>query len=406
MTYNLWCNQLRALGYKLQSRELRACDYGVPTIRKRLFVIARCDGEPIVWPEPTHDEAGNLFRLKPYRTAAECIDWTLPCPSIFLSPEEAKRLGVRRPLSEKTLRRIALGIKRFVLENPKPFIVRCAHGEQSVSGNRWGQGSHDIEQPLPTVTASKDFALVSPTLIQTGYGERQGQALRVPGLDKPLGTAVGTGKHALVTSTLAPCLLVNTSGNPPTGVDEPLKTATTGNHHYAVAAFLSKYNGQSVGSDPQEPAPTALGTAHDAIVATHLTKLYGTAVGSDIGEPLPTVTGGGQHIGEVRAFLLKYYSTAVGQPCGKPAHTITAKARLGLVMVQGQPYQIADIGLRMLTPRELARAQGFPDSYILTGTKSSQVSKIGNSVCPPLAAALVKANVKLRQVEQVVDGVA
>jgi DNA (cytosine-5)-methyltransferase 1 len=349
-TYNLWCNQLRGLGYKLESRELRACDYGAPTIRKRLFVIARCDGQPIVWPEPTHGPSGGLFRLKPYRTVAECIDWSIPCPSIF----ERKR-----PLAEKTLRRIARGIQKYVIDAQEPFIVRCAHGEGA--NGRWGRGEHSLREPLPTLTGSKDFALVSPTLIQTGYGERQGQQPRCPGLDQPLGTAVATGKHAL------------------------------------VATFLQKYFGGVVGADVREPAPTVTAVDHNSLVVSHLTKFYGTTTGSDLREPMPTITGGGQHIGEVRAFLLKYYSTAVGQDCRKPLHTVTAKHRMGLVMVQGCPYQIADIGLRMLSPRELARAQGFPNSYVLTGTKSNQVVKIGNSVCPPVACALVRANVKLKE---------
>ncbi len=440
MTWNLWCNQLRGLGYKLESRTLRACDYGAPTIRKRLFVIARCDGQSIVWPEPTHGETGGLFPLKPYRTAAECIDWTRPCPSIFLSREEAKKLNVRRPLSEKTLRRIALGINRFVLDNPKPFIVRCAHGEASASGNRWGQGSHSIDEPLPTITGSKDFALVAPTLqnlthggrsepvesplrtvtganrgekavvaatlIQTGYGEREGQAPRVPGIDKPLGTVVGTGKHAL----MAACLTKyhGLKGNEARGQEmtDPAQTVDTSNRFALVGAFLQKYFSGVVGSDLRSPTPTVTAIDHNALVAAHLTKLYGTAVGSDAREPMPTVTGGGQHIGQVQAFLLKYYATTVGQSCKEPMHTVTSKDRLGLVTVLGEPYLIADIGLRMLTPRELARAQGFPDTYKLTGTKTNQVSKIGNSVCPPLAAALVKANVQLREVELRADGVA
>ena len=227
MTFRRWKTQLQNLGYKVDQRVLRACDYGAPTIRRRLFVIARCDGKKIVWPEPTHGPKGNLF-LQPYRTAAECIDWSIPCPSIF----ERKR-----PLAEATLRRIAMGIKRYVIDAKEPFIVNLTHGGRleplteplnTVTGAHRGEkalvtpfitkfrtgsiGSR-IDEPLHTVTAGGDLerpagnshamGLVCPTLIQVGYGERNGQAPRVPGLDKPLGTCVGSGKHALVAAFLA-----------------------------------------------------------------------------------------------------------------------------------------------------------------------------------------------------------
>jgi DNA (cytosine-5)-methyltransferase 1 len=354
-TWHLWCNRLRGLGYEVQSRELKACYYGAPTIRKRLFVIARCDGAPIVWPEPSHGP-GRI----PYRTAAECIDWSLPCPSIFLALEEAKKWGVRRPLAEKTLERIARGIRKFVLESVLVGV-----------GGRAGQSpERPASEPNGTVTGKNDRALAVATLIETGYGERQGQAPRAPGLEKPLGTVVGTGKHALVGVSL----MTNTSGHAGSAADSPVPTLTTGDHQYAVASFLS--------------------------------KLYGTTTGSDLREPLPTVTGQGNHVAEVRAFLMKYYGRGTGQDCRAPLHTAKSRATFGLVIVAGQDYQIADIGLRMLTPRELARAQGFPDAYHLMGTKSNQVSKIGNSVCPPLAEALVRVNVHLREIVQPAEVVA
>lgn len=387
-TYHLWCNQLRGLGYKLESRELRACDYGVPTIRKRLFVIARCDGQPIVWPEPTHGPQGELFKLKPYRTGASCIDWSIPCPSIF----ERKK-----PLAEKTLERIARGIRKYVIEAAEPFIVRCAHGEGT--NGRWGRGEHSLIEPLPTVTASKDFALVSPTLIQTGYGERDGQQPRVPGLDRPLGTVVSSGKHALVSAFLQKYF------GGVTGADlrEPAPTVTAVDHNSLVTAHLHNltHGARGEGLDQPMRTVTAAHRGEKALVTSHLTKFYGTTTGSDMREPVPTVTGSGQHIAEVRAFLMQYNGRSVGRLPGRPLNAITDKARFGLVTVEGQDYQIADIGLRMLTPRELARAQGFPDSYVLTGSKSNQVGKIGNSVCAPLAQALVAANVKLRQVRRV-----
>lgn len=340
MTFNLFCNQLRGLGYEVQYRDLLACDYGAPTSRKRFFLIARNDRRPIVWPEPTHGPEGNLFGLKPYRTAAECIDWTIPCPSIF----ERKK-----PLAEATLKRIAKGLKKYVLDAQEPFIVTCNHGGEGFRG----QG---LRSPLCTITAAHDaHGLVLPYLSK--YHGEQGSETR--------------GQR----------------------MDQPLRTQDTSNRFALVTAFLSKYFTGVVGSDLKKPLPTITAIDHNALVATHLTKFYGTNIGSDMREPMPTVTATGQHIGEVRALLLKYYGCGIGQ--------ITTKDRFGLVTVQGQRYQIADIGLRMLQPRELASAQGFPAEYILTGTKSNQVAKIGNSVPPPVVRELVKANVELKQIKAV-----
>ncbi len=264
-TFRLFVDRLRQAGYDVAWRELKACDYGAPTIRKRLFLIARCDGAPIRWPEPTHAAPGSLdVKLglrKPWRSAAECIDWSLPCPSIF---------GRDRPLAGKTLARIARGVKRFVTDAAEPFIVPVTHG-----------------------------------------GDLRAHA-----------------------------------------VTEPLRTVT----------------------------------------------------GADVREPFPTILSGGgrggHHVGEVRAFLMKYYGTGgQHQDCREPMHTATAKARLGLVTVAGVDYQIVDIGMRMLSPRELFRAQGFPEGYIIDrlgdGTpisKTDQIRLCGNSVSPPVARAILEAN--------------
>jgi DNA (cytosine-5)-methyltransferase 1 len=350
-TFKRWKAQLENLGYRVEHRELRACDYGAPTIRKRLFLVARCDGLPIVWPEPTHG-AGR----KPWRTAAECIDWTIPCPSIFER---------ERPLAEATLRRIAHGIKRYVLDEARPFIV-------PIQNAGWGDRPRDIDKPAPTVTGGTKggtFALAVPTLIQTGYGERAGQAPRVPGLHKPLGTAVDGQKHALVAAFLAK----HFGGEP-----EPGKTA----------------------ADLRRPAPTVLAQGGpQAVVTSHLAKLRGTSNSAGTYDPLGTISAGGQHHAEVRALLLKYYGTDQDPQLQEPLHTVTTKDRFGLVTVKGEIYAIADIGMRMLQPRELYRAQGFPDTYQIDRgadgrvlSKAAQVRMCGNSVCPPLARALVLAN--------------
>lgn len=318
-TFEKWKSQLEALGYKVEHRELRACDYGAPTIRKRFFLVARCDGRKIVWPEPTHGDPDGLGArcglLKPWRTAAEIIDWSMPCPSIF----ERKR-----PLAENTMRRIARGIQKFVINNPNPFIVQVNH-----SGSKHHY-CNSLESPLPTITSKHGFGLVTPFL---------------------------TSYHSETTKNEVRGL----------GVDEPIHTLDTSNRFSLVTSFL--------------------------------TKFYKTGTGQSVREPLHTITTSPGHFGEVRTFLLKYYGADIGQSLKQPLHTITSKDRFGLVTIQGEKYQIADIGMRMLQPRELFNAQGFPEDYIIDHdykgnkySKTAQVARCGNAVPPPLARALVKAN--------------
>ena len=417
-SFKRWISELIRCGYVVEHRILNAADYGAPTHRRRLFVVARSDGKSIKWPKPTYGPG----KRKPWRTAAECIDWTMPCPSIF---------DRKKPLADKTLRRIALGIKRYVLDNPKPFIVPVTHaGERK---------NHSIDEPLPTVTAAHrgELALVSPsivrmgqtggngaycnstedplttvvskaehclacaTLVQTGYGEREGQAPRAIDIEKPLGTVVsGGGKHGLVSALLTK----HYGGVVGHELDKPAGTITQVDHHALTTAHLIKFRGDSQGVPVDDPMPTITsgagaerpaGCPHAlGLAAVTLNKFYGTNVGQDVETPLHTVTGQGLKFGLVYAFLCKYFGTAIGSPVDEPLHTVTSKDRMGVVTVQvdGATYAIADIGMRMLQPRELAKAQGFPDDYVLNGSKSNQVAKIGNSVCPPLAKALVRAN--------------
>lgn len=278
LTFRRFVKQLQNCGYEVDWQELRACDYGAPTTRKRLFLIARCDGLPIVWPEPTHG-----YRLLPYRTAAECVIWTLPCPSIF---ERSK------PLADNTLRRVARGIRRFVVDDPNPFIVRI--------GQTGGGGAYvnAIDSPLTTITTKAEHCLVAPFLAKHYGGNYTG-----PGVD----------------------------------VRRPMDTITTTDHHALVHAFLVAY----------------------------------------------------------------YGNERDGGSLNDPMRTLTTKDRYGLVTIHGQQHRIADIGMRMLQPRELFRAQGFPDRYVIdlerNGkplSKAAQVRMCGNSVCPPVAAAIVQANMK------------
>lgn len=429
-TFRSFIHQLQEKGYRVEHRELRACDYGAPTIRKRLFLIARCDGQPIVWPSPTHGAPTSpdvvAGRLQPWHTAADCIDWSIPCPSIF---ERA------RPLAEATMKRIARGIRRYVLDSADPFIVKCNHtSSRTVYDCFRGSGIHE---PLKTVTASHGmavvapyltehangstqrnfpadeplrtqcaevkgghFAVVAPTLIQVGYGEREGQAPRALDLARPLGTVTAQGgKHALVSAFMA-----KHYGGGYAGAGAPLQgpahTITTSDHHALVTAQLMTNTTGHAGGVADAPIPTLTTGNQHAMVTSHLVKLRGECTGSAASEPVATVTAGGTHVGEVRAFLVKYYGQGgQDQSAADPMHTIPTKDRLGLVTVAGQEYQIADIGMRMLEPHELYAAQGFPQDYIIAPTiddrrlpKHAQVRMCGNSVCPPLAAALVRAN--------------
>lgn len=430
-TFRCFENALKRLGYKVEHRELRACDYGAPTIRKRLFLVARRDGRPIVWPEPTHgdpaSEAVKSGRLLPWRTAAEIIDWSIPCKSIF---------GRSKPLAENTERRIARGIQRFVLDAERPFIapyvIKVNHQGDAFRGqgldeplqtvtakNGWGvvapvlavntsghPGSAPVE-PLRTITTGGHHMLVSPALIQMGYGERPGQEPRVLDLDKPVGTVTAGGnKFALAAAHITAFIAKHYGGNySGAGVEmaEPLPTVTTKDHNSLVTAHIARHFGQSVGSAAEEPVGTvtAGGGGKSSLVTSHLVKLRGTcADGQPVTEPMPTITAGGMHVGEVRAFLLKYYGSADnGQQLTDPLHTVTTKDRFGLVTIEGVDYQIVDIGMRMLEPHELFAAQGFPSNYTIDRyadgkavPKSAQVARCGNSVCPPLATALVRAN--------------
>lgn len=388
LTFRRFVRSLRNEGYKVEWKELRACDYGSPTIRKRLFMIARRDGRPIVWPAPTHGKG-----LVPYITAADIIDWSVPCHSIFLTREEGRRVGVNRPLAENTMARIAKGVQRYVMDAADPFIVGVAHGDSR------GRREYGMDEPTRTHTQTGHQALVMPFLAQ-----HNGADAPRPGhpVDTPLSTVTATGRQQSVVS--AHLVKHNFGSKPCQDAAEPLHTVTTqGNRFGVVGAFLAQHNTGMVGHDARAPVSTITGKGcHQQVVTGHMLNLKGSdrrASGYD--EPVRTVTAGGGHVAEVRAFLMKYYGTAIGQTMRDPAHTIRTRDNLALVMVQGEPYTLVDIGMRMLTARELYRAQGFPDSYIIEGlsvdghpvTKTAQIRMCGNSVCPQVAFAIVRANV-------------
>lgn len=521
-TFAEWTKQLRKEGYRIQWKELRACDYGAPTIRKRFFMIARCDDQPIVWPKPTHGKPDSpevrSGKLKPYRTAADIIDWSQPCPSIFERD---------RPLAEKTLRRIAHGIMKFVVNNPNPFIVplthqgndarcysgdeplntvtganrgelavampfvspvkswggggngprsildplrttttskggehaivmplfaRTAHGDVDKNGKKRGQPCHPATEPFPTVTQSQDSALVCAhitkfrsgaighemtiplaTITANSFIKRPGGAVplgRVDAILAPFATYAQQGGanralsepfHTITASRKDQNCLVaahmirvgngERQGQDPRAVtvEAPLHTVMAQrNNHALVSALLAQFNtnpGDRV--NPGHPATDPVSTIatkgpHQAVVTSHMMQLRGTCQhGRATDEPLATVTANGNHAAEVRAFLIKYFGTDQDPRLEEPLHTITSKHRFGLVtvMIEGEEYVIVDIGMRMLTPRELFNAQGFDPDYIIDRdargnptTKTSQVARCGNSVSPPVARALVEAN--------------
>lgn len=360
-----WCRQLRRLGYVVEYRTLRGMFYGAPTTRERLFIIARCDGQPIRWPEPTHGVGRT-----PVRTAAECLDFSLPCPSIFLTPEEAKAEGKRigrriiRPLKPATHRRIARGVHRFVLTAAEPFIIPLTHhGDARV---------HSLRDPLPTITGANrgEHALIAPYFIPR-YGEDphrnagRGQAPRSLPVNEPFPAIVPTGNGAQL-----------------------------------IAAFLSKnyterHPGEVMGSDLRSPLATITAQDHHALMEVRLSELAGDRRIADRSE-------------FVAAFLSIYYGNEdAGQSLGEPLRTITPHDRMALVTVtiRGAEYVLADIGQRMLTAREQANGQGFPPDYVLDGfyvdpktgkrrriTETDQKDMVGNSVNPQIAAALCLAN--------------
>ncbi|WP_306393410.1 DNA cytosine methyltransferase [Telluria beijingensis] len=522
-TFESFVRQLEAHGYKVDHRELRASDYDTPTIRKRFFLVARRDGLPIQWPAPTNgapdSPAVRAGKLQPYRTAAECIDWSLECPSIFTR---------KRPLAEATLRRIAKGIMRYVVDAADPFIVGQGgpiYAGKPVTANQpfgtlttenhravvvpsivpvthqGGDRSESVHEPFRTITGAQrgEKALASAYFAPYNGDKRPADA-RGTHPDEPVLTITTENRHALVTAFLnehanasnqrvmpadAPlrtvcaqvkgghfglvsAALVGVGGRAgdsrPRGADEPTATITAKGDTAVVTAFMAQHNKERSGVKAGRPADAPISTltasgSQQSLVTAHLTKFRTGSTGSDLAEPVPTITAGpkenpagaphalgivtahiqrdmgksvghaadaplhtisagGQHHAEVRAFLLAYYGTDQDQTPGSPLATVTSRDRFGLVTIHGQDYEIVDIGLRMLAPHELYRAQGFPAGYVIDEipdpellfvggeqvdgdplslpriplTKSAQVRMCGNSVCPPLSEALIRAN--------------
>lgn len=401
-TFDKFVRQLQDLGYEVQFRELVAADYGAPTMRKRFFMIARCDKKPIVWPEPTHapadSEAVKKGLLKPYVGAYTQIDFSRPCPSIFDTSEQIKeKYGIKavRPLAPKTMERIARGLKKFVLDNPEPFIVQCNHG-----GDR---RPLDTKEPLPTITGKHGYGIVEPYMIQigqTGFTKD-----RSKNIQEPLSTIVSKNEHCLICPTLIQYHSETAQGEVRgQTIKDPIMTVDGSNRYGLVTSFLHKYYDggyKGAGESMENPLPTITAWDHNSVVTANLIQMNKHCDGKDIRQPLPTITAGDGHFGEVRAFLIKYYGQGTGQDIQEPLDTVTSRDRFGLVTIEGEDYQIVDIGLRMLEPRELYGCQGFPDDYIIdhdytgkTYPRTEQVKRCGNSVSPMVPNALVRANLR------------
>ena len=379
-TYKKWRKQLEALGYEIDTKELVAADYGAPTMRKRFFMIARCDGKPIVWPGPTHGPADSeevkAGLLKPYVGAYTQLDFSLPCPSIFDTAEEIKRkYGIRavRPLAQKTMDRIARGLKKFVLDNPEPFIIQCNHGGE--------RRQNDIKEPLPTITGKHGYGIVEPKIVPymgTNTTNHPGGNCK-----NPIHTITTGNQQCLISPTLIQ-YHSETSKDEVRGqsIEDPIMTVDGSNRYGLVTSFLHKYYDggyTGAGDTVENPLPTVTSWDHNSLCAVNLIQMNNHCDGRDVKEPIPTITAGDGHFGEVRAFLIKYYGQGTGQDVKEPLDTVTSRDRFGLVTINGTDYKIVDIGLRMLEPKELYGCQGFPDDYIIdhdyTGKNTQEASR-------------------------------
>ncbi len=467
-TFDKWLSQLKALGYEVEHRTLVAADYGTPTSRKRFFLVARCDGEPIVWPEPTHAPADDIRvkngELKPYKTAADVIDWSLPCPSIFDSKQEIMdKHGLKavRPLANNTMRRIARGLDKFVIKNSKPFIVTNTtgsvgssidspvhtvttagnqllvnplmtafhmHNHSNAAGtdcndpvntitangaqmlitpvmaqHKFNNAAQDIKQPLSTVTAVGAHELITPTLIQY-HSEQSGKEVRAYPMDKPLMTADGSNRFGLT----LPYLTKYYSGDSVQRADAPMATVTPIDSENLAACFLSKYFTGNDGAELNAPMPTVTAIDHNSLCMAHIAEFKGQDKGQAADAPLRTITAGDGEFGVVVATIIELTDFGKQQLYNWPKVREMLNTHCGyelkdneiiLFRIFGEYWFICDIGLRMLCPKELYAAMGFPSDYVIDRDylgneykRAAQVARCGNAVCPQIARALVKAN--------------
>lgn len=394
-TFRKFISQLEALGYTVEFRELVAADFGAPTSRKRFYMIARCDGRPIVWPKPTHSKTG-ADGLPKWHSAAEIIDWSLPCPSVFASKAQImERYGLKavRPLAKNTMRRIIRGVDKFTIRSGKPFIVQ----------QKFQNAAQNIEKPLTTVTAVGSHELcrplLAPALIQ--YHTEQTENVRASGLGTPINTVDASNRYGLTCANLVEYY----TGGRPLDVQDPMHTVTSHDREAVVAAHIAKYYGGVVGEKVGEPLPTVTAIDHNAVCAAYVVKFKGDEVGTQPTGPLHTQTSSGvfavcrTHLEKIRSGDELGYWPLIRDLLNEFCGYTLAEDEVILLEIGGTLYYIADIGLRMLSPRELYNAMGFPPDYIIDRDyqgheygRTKQVARCGNAVCPPVASALVRAN--------------
>ena len=431
-TFRQWKKQLTDLGYVIEHKELVAADYGAPTTRKRFVLVARCDGKPIVWPERTHAPRNSpevqAGKLKPWRSAAEIIDWSIPGYSIFQSKEEIKQkygVTVVRPLAENTLRRVIRGVDKFTLKSGAPFIVqqKFQNAAQDIGKpltTVTAVGAHELCEPLlapylaecnhaggghvadagepyKTITAKHTGGVVAPVLIQ--YHTEQTENVRANGLEEPINTVDASNRYGFVSANL-----VEYYGNGnPLDIREPMHTATSHDREGLVAVHIQKYFSGVIGAKAEDPLPTVTAVDHNSICAAQIAEFKGADIGQDCRKPLRTITASAGEFAVVRVTLSQTgdmgYWPQVRELLNRFCGYDLADNECLVLMIGGVGYYIADITLRMLTPRELYNAMGFPPDYQIERDylgnaypKSKQVARCGNAVCPPLAEAMVRAN--------------
>ena len=451
-TFRKWKQQLEDLGYVIEHRELVAADYGAPTTRKRFVLVARCDGKPIRWPESTHaprdSEEVKSGKCLPWRSAAEIIDWSVPGYSIFDSKQEIlERYGVKvvRPLAENTMRRVIRGVDKFTIRSGKPFIIQQKFDNQAQGisrplttvtavgahelcnpvmapftfSNTGGSVGTDAGEPVHTIRTAGGQILASANMIQ--YHTEQTDNARVSGLNAPINTVDASNRYGLTCANL-----VEYYGNGvPLDLSEPMHTVTAHDREALVSAHIQKYFGGVVGTDSREPLPTVTTADHNAMCAAHIAEFKGQDIGQSMNAPLRTITASAGEFAECRAVLAKAGDRRLGhwpeirsllnRYCGYNL----ADDDVILMVIRGVAYYIADITMRMLTPRELYNAMGFPPDYVIDRDylgnaygKTKQVARCGNAVCPPMAEAMVRANLpewcgdKITTMAQLDDAVA
>lgn len=429
-TFHKFISQLEDLGYQVEYRELVAADYGAPTTRKRFVLVARCDGKPIVWPEPTHaprdSEAVKSGKRKPWRSAAEIIDWTIPGYSIFAYKAEIKEkygVNVVRPLADNTLRRVIRGVDKFTIKSGEPFIVPTGYGERNGQAPR----VMDINEPVGTVVSKDKFSVCEPVVAPLLVECNHSGGGHTKSIAEPLNTVTRKYTGGLASANLIQYHTEQTENARVSGLDGPIQTVDASNRYGLASAQLVEYYGNGNPLDVREPMHTV--TAHDreALCAAHIAEFKGQDLGADAAKPLRTITAqsGGGAFGVCRAYLAKAGAPDMGhwpeirvllnKYCGYDL----AEDEVILLVINGMAYFIADITLRMLTPRELYNAMGFPPDYIIDHDymgnaygKTKQVARCGNAVCPPLAEAMVRANLpewcgkKITTMEQLDNAVA